>query len=66
MLTDLSYVKEQLELLGHAGWHEVSRGSDVPMRTIKRIGYGETRAPRSDTVGKIAIYLRTKAKRRRA
>ena len=64
MLTELAYVKAELERLGHAGWLAVSEGADVPMRTIKRIGYGEVEYPRSDTVGKLATYLRTHAKRR--
>lgn len=66
MLTDLAYVKAELAKLGHAGWSAVSKGAEVPMRTIKRIGYGETDFPRSDTVGKLAIYFRTKEKRRKA
>lgn len=65
VLTDLAYVKENLRQLGHAGWHEVSRGAGVPMRTIKRIGYAETPSPRSDTVGKLAVYFRTREKRRK-
>jgi hypothetical protein len=66
MTTDLTYVKAQLDRLGHSGWHEVSKGAKVPMRTIKRIGYRETPSPRSDTVGKLAMYFRTKEKRRSA
>lgn len=65
MFTELSYVKEQLQRVGHSGWMAVQGGSGVPMRTIKRIAYGETKAPRSDNVGKIAMYFRTKEKRKR-
>jgi hypothetical protein len=66
MMTDLSYIKEKLLELGHSGWKEVSKGSGVPFRTIKRIGYNETPTFRSDTVGKLAIYFRFKEKRKQA
>lgn len=65
MTTDLSYVKEKLALVGHKGWHAVHKGSGVPARTIRRIAYGETKAPRSDNVGKLAIWFRTQEKRHR-
>jgi hypothetical protein len=63
--SELSYVKGELKRLGHAGWWAVSEGAGVPMRTIKRIGYEETAAPRSDTVGKLALYFKTREKRRK-
>lgn len=65
MFTELGYVKEQLKRIGHAGWQDVFRGTGVPIRTIKRIAYDETKAPGSDTIGKIAIFFRTREKRRR-
>lgn len=64
MLTDQAYVQEQLDRIGHAGWGEVSKRTRIPMRTIKRVGYRENVSFRSDTIGKLAIYFRTRDKRR--
>lgn len=64
--SELSYVREQLALSKHAQWKEISAASGVPFRTVKRIAYRETEYPRSDSVGKLAIYFRTKEKRRKA
>lgn len=63
--SELSYVKEQLAKYTHAEWRVIAFASDVPFRTVKRIGYKETPFPRSDTVGKLALYFRTCEKRQR-
>lgn len=64
MFTDLSYVQDKLKGLGHARWADVARAARVPIRTIKRVAYNENKAYRSDTIGKLAIYFRTKDKRK--
>jgi hypothetical protein len=65
MFSQLAYVRDQLNRVKFAGWREVSRGSGVPLSTIKKIGYGITEFPRSDTADKLAMYFKTKEKRRR-
>jgi hypothetical protein len=65
MQTDLSYVKEQLARVGRAGWAEAAKKTGIHPRTVSRIAYDETRAPRSDVVGKLAIHFRTQEKRRK-
>lgn len=62
MFTELAYVKEQLRLANRAVWADCAKASGVHFRTISRIAYDET-MPGSDTVGKIAMYFRTKEKR---
>lgn len=63
MFTELSYVKEQLSKHSRDIWKACSKSSGVPFSTIKRIAYKQTAAPRSDTVGKIATYFKTREKR---
>lgn len=65
MFTELAYVKEKLRGAEKSVWHECAKVSGVHFRTISRIVYDET-IPGSDTVGKIAMYFRTKEKRRKA
>lgn len=61
--TDLAYIKEQLKRVGSSGWGPIAKAARINVKTIRRIVSDETRGPRSDTVGKIAIYFRTKEKR---
>lgn len=63
--TDLAYIKERLLSIGSSQWGPIHKATRINLRTIRRIASGETPAPRSDTVGKIAIYFRTKEKRGR-
>lgn len=65
MFTDLAYVREELNKIGHAGWRRVSDSADVPLRTIKRVAYRENKDFRASTIGKLAIYFRTQEKRRK-
>ena len=58
--SELSYVREQLARRKHSQWKALSEETGVPFRTVKRIGYGEVQYPRSDTIGKLAIYFRRK------
>lgn len=67
--SELSYVRDQLSRHTHSEWKQISSRSGVAFRTIKRIGYRETEYPRSDTIGKLALYFRTceaRGKRRAA
>lgn len=63
---ELSYVRDQLARCGHAEWKKISSGSGVPFRTVKRIGYRETKYGRPDAIGKLAMYFRTREKRKAA
>ena len=58
--SELSYVREQLARRNHAQWKVVAEKTGVNFRTVKRIGYKEIEYPRSDTIGKLAIYFRSK------
>lgn len=64
--SELSYVRDQLGRHTHSEWKVISDRSGVSFRTVKRIGYRETKYPRSDAVGKLALYFRTREKRRAA
>lgn len=63
--SELAYVREKLGAYAHSDWKIFAAESGVPFRTVKRIAYRETEFPRSDTVGKLAMYFRTKEKRRK-
>lgn len=65
MFTELAYVKDKLKRADRSIWTECAKASGVHFRTISRIAYDET-MPGSDTVGKIAMYFRTKEKRKAA
>lgn len=63
--SELSYVRDQLGRHTHSQWKDISANSGVPFRTVKRIGYRETEYPRSDTIGKLALYFRTREARKK-
>lgn len=65
MFSQLRYVQEQLERVGYSHWKTVSEETDVPLGTIKRIGYRLTKSPGSVAIDKIAAYFQTKQLRRR-
>lgn len=64
--SQLRYVQEQLEKVGYSGWITAAKATKVPFGTIKRIGYGETENPRSQTIDKLAAHFRTQEKRKAA
>lgn len=64
MFSQLRYVQERLAEVGHAGWEEVAKGSNVPFGTVRRIGSKRTKDPRVQAVDKIAAYFRVKEKRK--
>lgn len=64
--TELAYVREQLAPLGPSERKKVAESIDVHVKTINRIASRETKYGRTDTIGKIAMYFRTREKRRAA
>jgi DNA-directed RNA polymerase specialized sigma54-like protein len=64
MLTDLSYVRGKLERMKPPELQRIADEIDVHVKTLKRFVRRES-YPRSDTIGKLAIYFRTKDKRGR-
>lgn len=64
MFSQLRYVQEQLGRLTFSEWRAVADGSDVPFSTVRKVGEGRTKNPRSQTVDKIAAYFRVREKRR--
>lgn len=65
MVTELSYVREKLKAAPRSVWAECAKASRVHFRTISRIAYDET-IPGGETLGKIALFFRTKEKRKAA
>lgn len=66
MFSQLRYVQDQLQKCGHSHWKVVAEETEVPLGTIKRIGYRLTESPGSVAVDKIAAYFRIKEKRKSA
>lgn len=62
--TELAYVRAQLERLGPAERKRVAEDIEVHVKTINRIASRETKYGRTDTIGKIAMYFRTKERRK--
>jgi hypothetical protein len=56
------YVLEQLER-ARPDWETVSKGSGVPVSTIKKIVSRDIEYPRVDKVEKLATYFRTQKRR---
>lgn len=66
MQTELSYVRERLNAIPRSVWREISLECDVSEKTLSRMAKAGRlkKGPRSDNVGKVALYFRTKEKRR--
>lgn len=62
--SELSYVRAQLGRLDTAERREVAAEIEVHPKTLSRILSRKTKFGRTDTIGKIAMYFRTKEKRR--
>lgn len=60
--TELSYVRQQLLLLTPAGRKIVAELLHLHPKTLNRLANKQTKG-RGDTLGKIAMYFRTKEKR---
>jgi hypothetical protein len=63
--SELAYVRAQLAPLDATERKEISARIGVHEKTLKRIASRETKYGRTDTVGKIALYFRTREKRKR-
>jgi hypothetical protein len=63
--TELAYVRARLERLGPEDIKVVSAAVGLHVKTLKRLTSKETKYGRTDTVGKLAMYFKTKEKRRR-
>lgn len=64
--SELTYVRAQLAPLGSAERKIVSARVGVHPKTLSRIASKKTKFGRTDTIGKIAMYFRTREKRRAA
>lgn len=54
---DSDYVTRKLrETRGR--WTDVAEGSGVPVSTIRKLGQGQIKNPRSDTVRPLVLYFR--------
>ncbi len=62
----LEYVQKKLSEHTRSEWVQIADACEVPFSTLKKIGYGQTPTPRSDTVDKIAAYfLKREAREKR-
>lgn len=61
--TELAYVRSRLGLLGPSERKLVASQIRVHVKTLNRLASKETKYGRTDTVGKLAMYFRTKEKR---
>lgn len=64
--TELAYVRSQLERLGPSEKRLVSAKVGLHVKTLNRLASKKTKYGRTDTVGKLAMYFRTKEKRKAA
>lgn len=62
--TDLAYVRYQLSLLSTSESREVAKKNKIHPKTLQRILSKETPAPRSDTIGKLAVHFKTIERRK--
>lgn len=62
--TDLAYVRHHLSLLTTSETREVAKKTKIHPKTLKRIATKKTPSPRSDTIGKLAIHLKTVERRK--
>ncbi len=62
-VTDLSYVRQQLQRCSPEEMNAIAKAIRVHEKTVRRISDKRTLAPRSDTVGKLVMYFRTKEAR---
>lgn len=65
MQTELSYVREKLAAAPRSEWRLIEAKHKISGRTLSRIINPRAlkKAPRSDTVGKIALWFKTKEER---
>lgn len=63
--TELAYVRDQLARLAPDQRTPVAKAIGISPKTLRRIASRETQFGRTDTIGKIAMYFRTRAKRGR-
>jgi hypothetical protein len=61
--TELAYVRSKLEPLDSAGRKAAADSIGIHIKTLNRIASRKTKYGRTDTIGKIAMYFRTKEKR---
>ena len=64
-VTDLSYVRAQLAGLSPQEMAEVAKKNKLHLKTLRRIEAKTTKGPRSDTIGKLLMYFRTKEQRKK-
>jgi hypothetical protein len=60
---ELAYVRSRLRPLKAPALHEASAATGVHVKTMRRIRSKQTKFGRTDTIGKLAMYFRTKEKR---
>ena len=62
--TELAYVRAQLAPLDAAARKAAATSIGIHPKTLNRIADRKTKFGRTDTIGKIAMYFRTKEKRK--
>lgn len=57
MQAQIDFVQGKLDELSRQEWVKIAKRCRVPFSTFKKIGYKQTKNPRSDTLHKIATYF---------
>lgn len=57
MQAQIDFVQGKLDALERREWVKIAKRCRVPFSTFKKIGYKQTKNPRSDTLHKIATYF---------
>jgi len=63
MITELEYVRGELNKLRHSEWVQLAKEKKIGLRTIRRIACEETKGSRSDIVGSLALHFRRRQRK---
>ena len=62
--SELAYVREKLSRATPAERRVIAEAVEVNVKTLQRLASKETKYGRTDTVGKLAMYFRTRERRK--
>lgn len=54
---DYSTIKKLLDASGMEDLRKISKGSNVPLPTLVKIKYNQTKSPKVDTAEKLSLYF---------
>jgi hypothetical protein len=56
-MIDIEALQQLLQAAGPRKWPAIAEATDVPLRTLQKIAYGKTKAPRAPTYIALAKYF---------